>query len=155
MFYEGHLHFPSSYVIHFLRSDLYDSSMPTLGDVIRQGRRARGWTQEQLADALGVNPGYIGQIETGVVKLPGADKLAALEQVLGVSRADMLRAAGLLGPEDQLDLLAELRRIGTLPTDDAKIVALRLLPQEVQRALEVLARDTLRLALGHIFNDQS
>ena len=127
--------------------------MPTLGDVIRQGRRNRGWTQEQLADALGVNPGYIGQIETGVVKLPGADKLAALEQALGVSRAEMLRAAGLLGPEDHLDLLAELRRISTLPSDEAKVDALRRLPEEVQRALEVLARDTLRLALTHVFND--
>lgn len=127
--------------------------MPTLGDIIRQGRRTRGWTQEQLAEALGVNPGYIGQIETGVVKLPGADKLAALEQVLGVSRADMLRAAGLLGPEEHRDLLGEIRRINTLPTDEAKIAALRQLPEEVQRALEVLARDTLRLALGRLFSD--
>lgn len=127
--------------------------MSKLGDVIREARRGKGWTQEKLAEEIGVNPGYIGQIETGVVKLPGAEKLAHLERVLGISRADMLRAAGLLGPEERVDVLADLRRIGTLSTDEAKIAALRELPEEVQRALEVLARDTLRIALGRLFSD--
>lgn len=125
--------------------------MRTLGDVVREGRRTKGWTQEKLAEAIGVNPGYIGQIETGVVKLPGPDKLELLERALGVSRADMLRAAGLLGPDEQIDVLAELRRIDALPSDELKIRALRQLPQEVQHALEVLARETLRFAFNHIF----
>jgi transcriptional regulator with XRE-family HTH domain len=125
--------------------------MPTLGDVIREARRTKGWTQEKLAEAIGVNPGYIGQIETGVVKLPGADKLEMLERSLGVSRANMLRAAGLLGPDEHIDVLAELRRIDALPNDESKIQALRQLPQEVQHALEVLAREALRFAFHQVF----
>src|SRR4028119_2487433 len=112
--------------------------MPTLGDVIRKARHTKGWTQEKLAEEIGVNPGYIGQIETGVVKLPSAGKLELLERALGVSRADMLRAAGLLGPEEQIDILAELHLIVALPNDEAKIQALRQLPQDVQALLEVL-----------------
>lgn len=125
--------------------------MSTLGDVIRKARHTKGWTQEKLAEVIGVNPGYIGQIETGVVKLPGAEKLELLERSLGVSRADMLRAAGLLGPDERIDILAELRRIDALPNDESKIQALRQLPQEVQHALEVLARETLRFAFNQIF----
>lgn len=29
----------------------------------------RGWTQEQLAELMGVTPGYVGQIERGVTNV--------------------------------------------------------------------------------------
>lgn len=127
--------------------------MSKLGDLIREARRSKGWTQEKLAEEIGVNPGYIGQIETGVVKLPSAGKLESLEAALGVNRADMLRAAGLLGPEEKMNVLNELHRIVALPTDEAKRAALRQLPQDIQAVLELLARDALRLAFTHLFEE--
>ena len=40
----------------------------TLAEVIRRARNRKGLTQEQLAEQLGVSRGYIGQLETGLVR---------------------------------------------------------------------------------------
>lgn len=39
--------------------------MSTLGTRIREARDAKGWTQEELADELGVAQAFISQIENG------------------------------------------------------------------------------------------
>lgn len=36
-----------------------------LGDRIREKRKARGWTQEDLADNAGIDRSYIGGVERG------------------------------------------------------------------------------------------
>jgi ribosome-binding protein aMBF1 (putative translation factor) len=52
------------------------------GDVVRQLRRSRGWSQERLAGRAELNRSYMGEIERAAVmpSLATADKLAqALE----------------------------------------------------------------------------
>jgi transcriptional regulator with XRE-family HTH domain len=36
-----------------------------LGDRLREARKARGWTQEEFADASGIDRSYAGGIERG------------------------------------------------------------------------------------------
>lgn len=60
-----------------------------LGARIRARRKAKGWSQATLAEAVGVGANYIGILERGV-KLPTLDTLVALAKALGASPADML-----------------------------------------------------------------
>lgn len=63
--------------------------MPTTQQAHRLGRRivkAReelGWNQKQLAEAAGVNPGYLSMIERGL-KRPSLDTLRKLRDALGL-----------------------------------------------------------------------
>jgi transcriptional regulator with XRE-family HTH domain len=49
------------------------------GAVIRQRRELKGWTQRQLAEAIGCTDGYIAHLENEV-KLPSLDICMALAQ---------------------------------------------------------------------------
>lgn len=118
-----------------------------LGWFIKQAREAKGWTQDDLAERLDVGRGYIGQLETGVIKLPGIEKLALLEQHLGVSREEMLRAAGRLGPTQTFDVVAELRRIRAIPDREQRARALQELPEDVVAALEDTAMEIVSQAI--------
>ena len=66
-----------------------------LGEVIRRARLRRGWTQDQLADALGVQRSYVSQWETGARKWP-QEHVRAIADTLGLSQVDMAVAAGLI-----------------------------------------------------------
>ncbi len=66
-----------------------------IGGRIKERRKARGMTQEQLAEALSVTVGYVSQMERGVTKI-NLEMLAAIAQqvdsdiaffVTGVSEA--------------------------------------------------------------------
>lgn len=64
-----------------------------LGNRIRNKRKAMGWTQEQLAEAIGVSTSFIGHIERGSRK-SSIDTLVELANVMDVS-ADFLLADSL------------------------------------------------------------
>ncbi len=59
------------------------------GDVIRQSRQARGWSQERLAGTASINRSCMGEIEraTAIPTLASAEKLA---QALGVPLSDLI-----------------------------------------------------------------
>lgn len=57
---------------------------PTLGQNIQAARRARGLSQEQLAERIGISRQALGKWENDTA-LPGLDNLQALAEALGVS----------------------------------------------------------------------
>lgn len=65
-----------------------------LGEAVRAARRARGLSQEALADASGIDRSHMGKIERGErnVTLLNVLRIAA---ALNGSAADLLREAGL------------------------------------------------------------
>lgn len=67
------------------------SSRPvfTVRHVIRDARKARRLTQDDLAERAGVTGETISRIERGVVE-PSAETLRALAPVLGMAAADLL-----------------------------------------------------------------
>lgn len=56
----------------------------TIGDRLRQARKARGLSLRRLAGLLGVSPSLISQVETGRAK-PSVNTLYALANELGIS----------------------------------------------------------------------
>lgn len=55
-----------------------------LGERIRQLRKERGWSQNDLAEKLGVDPGQISRYENGHIA-PSADAIVRLAEALDVS----------------------------------------------------------------------
>ena len=64
-----------------------------LGKQIRKRRQALGWTQEQLAEAIGVSTSFIGHIERATRKA-SIDTLVELANAMDVS-ADFLLSTNL------------------------------------------------------------
>ncbi len=61
----------------------YVHSPVALGQAVRTFRRARGLTQQQLADAAGINRGYLVALENGHVT-EQVMRIVTLLRVLGV-----------------------------------------------------------------------
>ncbi|PWK11477.1 helix-turn-helix domain-containing protein [Tumebacillus permanentifrigoris] len=56
--------------------------MAELGTLIRQARKEMGLTAVQLAEAVGVTPTYIGELERGVKKNPSMQVIAGMAERL-------------------------------------------------------------------------
>ena len=66
-----------------------------LGEQIKRCREKRGFTQEQLAEKIGVSIETISSIERGI-KMPRLQNFVAIANQLGVSADELL--------QDELDL---------------------------------------------------
>ena len=66
--------------------------MHNIADKIRQERDRREWTQQQLADATGIDRDKIGKIETGVRKV-NSTELVLISQAFQTPVQDLLRPA--------------------------------------------------------------
>lgn len=86
---------------------------PVLGEYVRTLRKARGWTQEYLAERANVDQTFISQVETNKTR-PSFPYLQRLADGLAVPVADLLLAAGLVdraptpAPDELAPLLAYL-----------------------------------------------
>jgi repressor LexA len=64
----------------------------SLGDVIRQKRKDRKMTQDQVAAKVGISKPYLSNIETGRVKNPPKDWVTrGLEKALGFGAGELIR----------------------------------------------------------------
>jgi transcriptional regulator with XRE-family HTH domain/tetratricopeptide (TPR) repeat protein len=128
-------------------------------DHIRERRHARGWTQQEAADAVaqvvadatgttptGINAAWIGRLERGALRWPSAHYRTALRTVYGAATDDEL---GLIGLRTKPDSLSE-------PHDTAESSpdTLRLLPTPAtmvhlgtEEAEDMHRRELLRTAL--------
>lgn len=73
-----------------------------LGDIVREERVRRSYSQERLAQLAQLSPAYISFIENGKTKKPSRDTIIAIAQALRVEPIDMLEAAGQATPNDKL-----------------------------------------------------
>lgn len=117
----------------------------TLAQLIQRTREQKGLTQEGLAELTGISRSTIANIEAGNTKLPKPPQLAALERHLGVTREEILRAAGQLD-EPEEDVLAAMYQIDRLSTEAERLDAFRSLPDPIRRAIRKLASDFLSAA---------
>ena len=62
----------------------------TLGEKVLNMRKARGWSQEELADRAGVSRQAVSQWESGSAK-PDADKIIVICDLFGISADYLLR----------------------------------------------------------------
>jgi len=61
-----------------------------LGNRVRALRKARGWTQVEMAEMLGVDRSYLSEIETGK-KDPSLRVLKTIADGFGLSLSKLLR----------------------------------------------------------------
>src|SRR5215471_47847 len=59
-----------------------------VGRMVRELRRLRGWSQEQLAERANSSPKHVGHVERGQVNV-GLDGLADLARALSVQISDL------------------------------------------------------------------
>lgn len=95
---------------------------------IKEHRKARGWTQEQLAQMVGTSKGYISQIESGA-RDPSAETLRSLAAAFDLDAVQMIE------PDSEearsiMDHLAVFQKLS--PEDQAAVarIAAKLLPRE-------------------------
>lgn len=108
------------------------------GSHLRDLRKARRLTQQQLADAVGIDFTYISKVENGRVDPPSEATIRKIADVLGADAEALLAQAGKVGPElkdaaasePQLALL--LRTIGRKP----------LTPDQYRRMREIAEEPT-------------
>lgn len=117
------------------------SSLPaTFARELRDARRARGWTQAELAERVGIAVEVCGRLERGRV-LPRADTLVRLAAALGVS-ADALLGLDAGRPRERL--VAEPEGEYADPPELSRLV--RRLRKQSRRTLRLL--DGLVASLG-------
>ncbi len=82
-----------------------------LGKRLKEIRQARGLSQEQMANTLGLNRSTVSQIENGKRNL-AADELLSVSEALGIS------IDSLLDPEKEIDVVLEEH---TVPREKRKL----------------------------------
>ena len=75
--------------------------LSNLGKAIRQARRQKKMTQEDLAELAGVNPKHLGEVELGKAN-PTVLFLLKLASALGLETSDLLFGCEVTGRDDAL-----------------------------------------------------
>lgn len=69
------------------------------GRYVKRLREQRGFTQQELGEALGKRGSYVSIVESGKIGMPGPEVLAAMATELGVPEVELLRQIGYLQGE--------------------------------------------------------
>ena len=88
-----------------------------LGMRIQEKRIEKKWTQEKLADSVGLSPVYISSIERGI-KLPSLSTAVNIANALGASLDYLLGEDLVCGYKERL--LESHKRLDKLPVGDKK-----------------------------------
>lgn len=111
---------------------------------ITAARKARGWTQAQLAEAIGLSRNYVWMIESGD-RTPPDRTIADICRVLGVNEnwlrtgeGEMLRQ---LSEDEELELIFDQIHMSTGPTIRAIIRAYWKLPDNAKAAVRQFSVD--------------
>lgn len=90
-----------------------------LGDKIRELRKAKKLTLEQLAEQTDSSKGYIWELENRDTRKPSAEKLMKIAEVLGVT-TEFLLDDSKDKPDDSVLKAAFFRKFEKLEADDQK-----------------------------------
>lgn len=118
--------------------------LPTFGEELRRYRKQSDFTQEQLAEKLGITREAISQMERGEIKRPNNNVLKKLEDILGFSRLRAYQLIGEVLEVNQADPSLLLQQIAALPSHEDRMIAWRKLPQPLREAITVLMKDLLQ-----------
>ncbi len=72
-------------------------------NIIKEARKNKDMTQQELADSIGVTKAYINKIENGVTKKPSLNVLERLASILDINYVDIVEEFGY----DIEDLISE------------------------------------------------
>lgn len=123
-------------------SNNHVAPVKSLAQLVKQAREARGLTQAQVDEAIGMSMGYTGMVESGRITRPRQETLRKLEVVLGIPREVMLVATGELDTPSE-DTTIMLQRIAALPDRQQRLEAWSRLPESLRSAVLVLMQDMM------------
>ena len=82
-----------------------------IGERIKRTRKAKGMTQEVLAERLNVSIGYVSQVERGITKI-SLDLLGAVSAILGCDVAFLISESAVNSNEYiESELLSEIEKL--------------------------------------------
>ncbi len=90
-----------------------------LGAKIKELRKAKGLTLEQLAEQIGSGKSYIWELENRGVKRPSAEKLAAIARALDTT-TDYLVDNDMTEPSDEVKREVFFRKFESLDEEDQR-----------------------------------
>lgn len=132
-----------------------------VGQLVLARMEARGYNQSTLSKASSgrLRQSYISQVVRGDIELPREDKIALFTELLGISREEFYRAAGVLvdtiegdaSPDDPLAIMVErVRRDPRMMRDLRRAQEINT-PEVFERILAAVAdawRANLRMAMA-------
>ncbi len=65
-------------------------SIKIFNQKLKEIRRAKNLTQQEIADKIGINQGYVVQIEQGI-RNPSIRIVSKLEHILGLNNGDLIK----------------------------------------------------------------
>jgi HTH-type transcriptional regulator, competence development regulator len=66
----------------------------TLGEILRETRKKRGWTLREVEEKTGIHNAHLSQIESGAIAKPAPNILFTLASAYGLSYDRLLKLAG-------------------------------------------------------------
>lgn len=85
---------------------------------IREHRKRRGWTLDQLADVVGTSKGYLSDLETGK-RTGGIEMLRSIAQALDVTEGELFTPES----DDERAMLDHVAVYQQLSPEDKKAIA--------------------------------
>lgn len=85
---------------------------------IREHRKKRGWTLDQLADEVGTSKGYLSDLETGK-RTGGVDMIRTIAQALGVTEGEIFTPEN----DEERAMLDHIAVYQQLSPEDREVVA--------------------------------
>ncbi len=117
---------------------------PSVGEKIKAARKAKGWTQVDLAARAGLSQRWVSDIERRDTKSPRLTTLIALAEVLDLDVADLVISAEMAKSRSEAQrLIAEIADVDD-PLLDAIMLDVRSLTPEGRRrarAMVVMIRE--------------
>lgn len=105
-------------------------------------RKERGWTQQTIADLIGISVGQVKKYEKGT-SAPNLALLGKIATAFGVSADELVfeKGQGVAGRKLDAELLRRFERVGMLPEREREAVLLLI--------DSVIAKQTLKEVIGH------
>ena len=91
---------------------------------LRTLRLRKGWTQTQLAEAVGVHQSHVGRFERGASQ-PTADVLRRIADIMGVTADFLLHGTAeesARGRLEDRELLEQFQEVEKLPQTDKEVI---------------------------------
>ncbi len=88
-----------------------------LGAKVKELRKAKGLTLEQLAEQIGSGKGYIWELENRGVKRPSAEKLMAIAKILDTT-SEFLLDNGVIEQTNETKRAVFFRKFDSLDEED-------------------------------------
>jgi transcriptional regulator with XRE-family HTH domain len=115
-------------VMAFIHRTGVPITVTVFGSKLKKLRRERGWSQDQLAQEVGIHGRHVGKYEIGA-SMPHADTLIKIADVLGVTVDYLLREEADLQvtrrnlPLRNQDLLKKFEAVELMPQEDQQVIA--------------------------------